>query len=179
MICQIGQLFDELGDGCPLILYADDLFLTEDEKLTVGCKRELTLELEMKDLGLMHYFLGLEVWQRPNEIFLSQGKYTVEIMQKFRMMYCKSMTTPMTINLKLLSDSSSDLVDPTMYRQLIGSLMYLVNTKPNICFAVNTLSQYMVEPRHVHWMAAKHMLSYLRGIIGYGLRYVSGGDVKL
>jgi len=89
------------------------------------------------------------------------------------------MATPMTINLKLLSDSSSDLVDPTMYRQLIGSLMYLVNTRPNICFAVNALSQYMVEPRHVHWMAAKHMLRYLRGTVGYGLRYVSGGDVKL
>jgi hypothetical protein len=68
------------------------------------------------------------------------------------MMDCKSMATPMLKNLKLLSDSSSDLVDPTMYKQLIGSLMYLVNTRPNICFAMNTLSQYMVEPRHVHWM---------------------------
>jgi hypothetical protein len=94
----------------------------------------------MKDLGLMHYFLGLEVWQRSDEIFLSQGKYTVEILQRFGMMECKSMATPMTINLKLLSDSSSDLVDPAMYRQFIGSLMYLVNTRPDICFAVNALS---------------------------------------
>jgi hypothetical protein len=132
----------------------------------------------MKDLGLMHYFLGLEVWQRSDEIFLSQGKYTVEILKKFRM-DCKSMTTPMTINLKRLSDKSSDLVDPTMYRQLIGSLMYFVKTRPDICFAVNTLSQHMVEPRHVHWMVAKHMLRYLHGMVGYGLRYVSGGDVKL
>jgi hypothetical protein len=66
-----------------------------------------------------------------------------------------------------------------MYKQLIGSLMYLVNTRSDICFAVNTLSQYMVEPRHVHWMAEKHMLRYLHGTIGYGLRYVSDGDVKL
>jgi hypothetical protein len=91
----------------------------------------------MKDLGLMHYFLGLEVWQRLDEIFLSQGKYTVEILQRFEMMDCKSMTTPMAINMKLLSESSSDLVDPTMYKQLIGSLMYLVDTRPNICFVVN------------------------------------------
>jgi hypothetical protein len=63
------------------------------------------------------------------------------------MMHCMSMTTPMTINLKLLSDKSSDLVDPTMYIHLIGSFMSLINTKPNICFAVNTLSQHMVEPR--------------------------------
>jgi hypothetical protein len=95
------------------------------------------------------------------------------------MMDCKSMTTAMTINMKLLSDSSSNLVDPTMYRQLIGSLMYLVNTRPDICFAVNTLSQHMVEPKQVHWMAAKHILRYLRGTIGYGLRYVSSGDVRL
>ena len=95
------------------------------------------------------------------------------------MMDCKSMTTPMTINLKLLSEKSSDLVDPTMYRQLIGSLMYLINTRPDICFAVNTLSQHMVEPRYVHWMAAKHMLRYLCGTVGYGLRYVSSGDMKL
>jgi hypothetical protein len=96
----------------------DDLFLTGDEKLIDGCKRELTLEFKMKDLDLM----GLEVWQRPNEIFLSQGKYIVEILQRFGMMDCKSMATPMMTNLKLLSDSSSDLVDPTMYRQLIEIL---------------------------------------------------------
>jgi hypothetical protein len=57
--------------------------------------------------------------------------------------------------------------------------MYLVNTRPDICFAVNTLSQHMVEPRQVHWMAANHMLSKLHGTVGYGLRYVSGEDVKL
>jgi hypothetical protein len=90
------------------------------------------------------------------------------------MMDYKSMTTPMVTNLKLLSDSSSDLVDPMMYRQLIGSLMYLVNTRSNICFVVNTLSQYMVEPRHVHLVATKHVLRYLHGTVGYGLRYVSG-----
>ena len=95
------------------------------------------------------------------------------------MMDCKSMTTPMITNLKLLSDSSSDLVDPTMYRQLIGSLMYLVNTGPNICFVVNTLSQYMVEPGHVNLVVAKYVLRHLHGTIGYGLRYVLDGEVKL
>jgi hypothetical protein len=83
----------------------------------------------MKDVDLMYYFFRLEVWKRSYEIFLNQGKYTVEILNKFGMMDCKSMTTPMTINSKLLSDKSSNLVDPTMYRQLIGSLMYLVNTR--------------------------------------------------
>jgi hypothetical protein len=170
---------DELGNDCPLILYVDDLFLTGDEKLIVGCKTELAPKFKMKDLGLMHYFLGLEVWQRSDETFLSQGKYIVEILQRFRMMDCKSMTTPVTINMKLLSDSSSDLVDPTMYRQLIGSLMYLVNTRSDICFAVNTLSQHMVEPRQVHWMAAKDMLEcsgskeYFRMLLQLGIGVIS------
>lgn len=99
----------------------------------------------MKDLGLMHYFLGLEVWQRPNEIILSQGKYTIDILKRFGIMDYKPMLTPMETNLKKLSISAanSDFIDPLEYRQLIGSLMYLVNTKPDICYAVSSLSQFM------------------------------------
>ena len=70
-----------------------------------------------------------------------QKKYAVEILKRFRVMDCKSMATPMASNLKLLSDVSSESIDATMYRQLIGSLMYLMNTRPDICFAVNTLRQ--------------------------------------
>jgi hypothetical protein len=95
------------------------------------------------------------------------------------MMYCKSMARPMVINLKLMTDSYSYLVDPTMYKQLIRSFMYLVNTRSDICFTVNTLSRYMVEPRHVHWITTKHVLRYLHGTIGYGFKYVSDGAVKL
>jgi hypothetical protein len=68
-----------------LVLYVDDLFLTGSERLIVECKKTLTAKFEMKDLSMMHYFLGLEVWKRTNEIFLSQGKYTVEILKKFNM----------------------------------------------------------------------------------------------
>jgi hypothetical protein len=104
-----------------LILYVDGLFLTGDEGLIVGCKRELISEFEMKDLGLMHYFLGLEVWQRQGEIFLAQGKYTMDVLKRFGMVDCKPMSTPMITNLRKLhdSDTGSDLVDSTMYRQLI------------------------------------------------------------
>jgi hypothetical protein len=77
----------------------------------------------MKDLGLMHYFLGLEVWQSLEDIFLNQGKYVVEILKRFNMMVCKSMSTPMETNMKLLVDTSSKIVDVTLYIQMIGSLM--------------------------------------------------------
>ena len=86
------------------------------------------------------YFLGMEVWQNADGISLGQGKYTVEILKRFGMMDCKAMTTPMASNLKLLSDASLELVDATMYHHMIGSLMYLMNTRPDICFAMNTLS---------------------------------------
>jgi hypothetical protein len=125
----------------------------------------------MKDLGLMHYFLGLEVWQSPERIFLNQGKYTVEILKRFDMLECKPMNTPMEAKLKLLVDTSSNLIDATLYRQIIGSLMYLTNTRPDICFVVNTLSQFLVEPRHVHLVAAKHVMRYLKGTMDYGLNY--------
>ena len=114
-----------------------------------------------------------------DEIVLSQGKYNMEILKRFGMMDHKSMTTPMTMNLKLLSDTSSETVDATLNRQIIGLLMYLTNTRPDICFAVNTLSQYMVEPRHVQLITAKHVLSYLKGTIYYGLRYVADCKFKL
>ena len=97
------------------------------------------------------------------------------------MMDCKSMTTPMVSNLKKLHETTSctNLVDSTMYRHLIGSLLYLVHTRPDICFAVSALSQFMTDPRHVHWVATKHVLRYLHGTIGYGLKYTSAGGVRL
>jgi hypothetical protein len=97
-------------------MYVDDLFLTGEEKLITDCKKKLAVEFEMKDLGLMHYFLGLEVWQSPEKIFLNQGKYAVEILKRFDMLECKSMNTPMETKLKLMVDSSSELVDATLYK---------------------------------------------------------------
>ena len=87
------------------------------------------------------------------------------------MMYSKAMTTPTTSNLKLLSDASLESVDATIYCQMIGSLMYLKNTRPDIFFAVNTWSQYLIDLRHVHLIATKHILSYLKGTIDNGLKY--------
>jgi hypothetical protein len=74
---------------------------------------------------------------------LNQGKYAVEILKRFGMFDCKAMATPMVSNLKLLQDMTSETVDVTLYRKMVGSLMYLMNTRPDICFVVNILSQYM------------------------------------
>ena len=95
------------------------------------------------------------------------------------MMDYKAMATPMASNLKLLSDASSNMVDAMMYRQLIRSLMYLMNTRPDICFAVNTLSQFLTDPRHVHLITAKHILRYLKGTVDYGLKYKAYQKINL
>ena len=136
----------------------DDLFLTRSSKLIKDCKENLATEFDMKDLGHMHYFLGLEVWQQKGEIFLGQGRYTTEILKRFQMEDCRPMATPMITNWKKIDTTEDDEADPTLYRQFIGLLMYLVNTRPNIYYAVNTLSQFMVEPRRAQWAAAKHVL---------------------
>jgi len=97
----------------------------------------------------------------------------------FDMMEFKPMTTLMITNLERLRSFELRPVDPSKYRQLIGSLMYLVNTRPDICFAVNILSQFQVDPKHDHWIAAKHVLRYMRGTIHYYLKYDRRNDVHL
>eukprot|EP00253_Pinus_taeda_P005529 PITA_05529 len=158
-----------------LVLYVDDLVITGAERLIKHCKRDLVTEFEMKDIGLMHYFLGLEVWEEEGHFFLGQGKYIVDILSRFHMEDCRPMSTLMITNWKKLHASDSELVDPTLYTQLIGSLMYLVNIRPDICFAVNTMSQFMCEPRKVHWVAAKYILrkSTSGCCFGLGLAIVS------
>jgi hypothetical protein len=137
-----------------LILYVDDLFITGAKDLIAECKMGLASEFEMSDIGLMHYFLGMELWQEGH-IFLEQGKYATCILSRFQMEDCRPMFTPMITNWKKLSASDIQLVDSTIYRQLIGSLMYLVNTRPYIFFSVNILSQHMVELRSVHMIGKK------------------------
>jgi hypothetical protein len=87
------------------------------------------------------------------------------------------MDTPMNADIRKVKVLYSDPVDPSLYQQLIGSLMYLLNTQPYICFVVNTLSQFQVEPRHDHWINAKHVLRYIHGTINYGFRYMASNNI--
>jgi hypothetical protein len=89
------------------------------------------------------------------------------------------MNTPMETKLKLMVDTSSELIDATLYRQIIGSLMYLTNTRLDICFSVNTLSQFLVEPIRVHLVTSKHVMRYLKGTLDCGLSYNGDHDFKL
>ena len=146
-----------------IMLYVDDLFLAE--------KRN-SIEFQERDLLPSSKDLDMEVWQNADGISLDQGKYVVEILKRIRMMDYKAMTTHMASNLKLLSDASSEMVDTMMYHQMISSLMYLTNTRPDIFFSMNTL-------RHVHLMVAKLAVRYLKGTLEYGINYDTNQKIKL
>eukprot|EP00253_Pinus_taeda_P017574 PITA_17574 len=124
------NLYHIMVGGKPLIivLCVDDLILTGDDQLIKSCKDDLAREFEMKDMDIMHYFLGMEVWQKDGEVFVSQGKYANEILKRFHMEKGKPMQTPLVGNWRKEDATSGQLVAATVYRQLVGSLMYLVNT---------------------------------------------------
>ena len=132
----------------------------------------------MKDLGMMHYFLGLEVWKFPDEIFLSQGNMLLKYL--IYLGFCIASYEHFDVtNLKFLKDNSLDTVDVILCRHIIGSLMCLKDNQPYICFAIKTMSQDMVEPVHVYLVATKHVMRYLKGTLDYGLRYAVDGEIKL
>eukprot|EP00253_Pinus_taeda_P030173 PITA_30173 len=140
---------------------------------------DLCSTFDMTDLGLLHYCLGAEVWQTEINIFLSQSKYARSLMDRFRMQDCKPAMTPMEPRLKLSAQSSSPLVDESLFRQLVGSLIYLTATRPDISFAVSYISRFISAPKADHWIAAKHVLHYVSGTPDYGLLYTRSSDPTL
>jgi hypothetical protein len=122
---------------------------------------------EMTNLGEMSYFLGMEVQQNQCGIFICQQKYAKEILKKFKMEECKSMTTPMNVKEKFCKEDGADKVDEAIYRSLIGCLMYLIATRPDIMHAVNLLSRFMHCASEVHFKVAKRVVRYIKGTLSY------------
>ena len=102
-------------------------------------------EFDMTDLGRMRYFLGLEVLQRADGIFICQKKYAQEVLERFNMVGCNAVSNPIVPGFKLVTDSAGMTINNTQYMQMAGSLMYLTSTRPNIMFVVNLLSQYLAH----------------------------------
>lgn len=125
----------------------------------------------MTDLGEMSYFLGIEVLQKENEVFICQQKYAKEILKKFKMEDCKSTTTPMNLKEKFCKEDGAKKVDEVLYRSLIGCLMYLTATRPDIMHAVSLLSRYMHCASEIHLQAAKRIIRYIKGTVNYGIKF--------
>ncbi|XP_039145628.1 uncharacterized mitochondrial protein AtMg00810-like [Dioscorea cayenensis subsp. rotundata] len=105
---------------------------------------------EMSDLGIMSYFLGLEIMQRPDGIFVKQKNYVENLLHQLNMKQCKSMPTPMGVNDRQRDEDSELFNDLRLYRSLVGKLIYLTHTRPDICYAVNYLSRSMNSPSKDH-----------------------------
>eukprot|EP00253_Pinus_taeda_P023258 PITA_23258 len=124
-------------------------------------------EFEMTDMGLLRYFLGIEVDQNENGIFISQTKYVNEVLGRFNMQEWKAVITPTVMGLKLSKVDSSRDFDPSLYKSIVGSLMYLTATRPDIMFDVSLISRFMERPKEAHWQAAKIILRYVKGAISW------------
>ncbi|KAL4377055.1 hypothetical protein GQ457_02G041490 [Hibiscus cannabinus] len=128
-------------------------------------KKAMTKEFEMTYIGEMSYFLGVEVKQTEDGIFLSQKKYAEQILNKFRMKDYKPVATPAETGMKLSVDSTREPVNPTLFKSIVGSLRYLTITRPDITYAVGLISRFMENPKQDHWIAAKRILRYVKGTL--------------
>ena len=134
---------------------------------------------EMKDLGELRYCLGLDIWRDSRQNFLSLGKYVISLQEIFRMDQCKDATVPLQQNIKLRSEDGSKEADSSLYRYLVGRLIYLTTTRPDLAYPVSVLSQYMSKLLESHWNETKGVLRYLQETVDYGIIYTNSYDVRL
>eukprot|EP00253_Pinus_taeda_P003040 PITA_03040 len=134
-----------------VVLYVDDVIFTgNDVYLIENFKIVMKEEFEMTDMGLLRYFLGIEVDQNENEIFISQAKYVNEVLARFNMQDSETAITPTVMGLKLSKEDINKDFDPSLYKSIVGNLMYLTATRPNIMFVVSLISRFMEKPKEAH-----------------------------
>ncbi|XP_049410533.1 uncharacterized mitochondrial protein AtMg00810-like [Solanum stenotomum] len=136
-------------------------------------------KFEMTDLGLLHYFLGLEVKQREGEVFVSQKKYASDLLKRFGLVNCKSVATPMNMNEKLQQEDGTGQANARSFRSLVGGLIYLAHTRPDISYSVGVVSRFMSNPSKHHFGAAKRILHYVAGTLEYGISYSQVSNFRL
>ncbi|XP_057730454.1 uncharacterized mitochondrial protein AtMg00810-like [Arachis stenosperma] len=173
------SLFTKItASGITIILvYVDDLVLTGDDISEINrIKGILHDKFKIKDIGDLKFFLGMEVARSAKGIHLCQRKYALDILEDFGFLDCKPVSTPMDYHAKLSSENGTLLSDFTNYRQLVGRLMYLANTRPDISYVMGRLSQFIDCPTTAHLEAAFRVLRYLKGCPTLGLFFPSDSD---
>ncbi|KAJ0568794.1 putative RNA-directed DNA polymerase [Helianthus annuus] len=162
------------------LIYVDDVILTgNDVKKIEETKAFLDNKFSIKDLGPLKYFLGIEVTRTREGLILSQRKYILDILEDSGMMGCKPSAFPMEQNTKLAKNDEEVRADANQYRRLVGRLLYLQATRPDITYSVNVLSQFVGDPRANHMEAAMRVLRYLKGTPGQGILLSKGGGTNL
>ncbi|CAM8890431.1 unnamed protein product [Rhodiola kirilowii] len=159
------SLFTMKKDGAFIILlvYVDDVIITGTSSTLISeVKQYIHDKFRIKDLGLLKYFLGLEVARSDAGIFLCQRKYALELLDEHNLLQCKPTKTPLNLKHKLSLSIEALLPDPLPYRQLVGKLIYLSITRPDLAYSIHILSQYMQKPTEEHMRAALRLLRFIK-----------------
>lgn len=173
-IYRVGNIF------VAALIYVDDVIIVGNNPSKINETKEyLNKRFSIKDLGNLKYFLGIEVTRTKEGLVLSQRKYTLDILKDCGALGSRPSAFPMEQNLKVGKDEEGSRVDANQYRRLIGRLLYLQATRPDIVYSVNVLSQFVSDPRHNHMEAATRILRYLKSTPGQGILLPKEGGSNL
>lgn len=163
-----------------LIMYVDDMVITGNDCEEIAhLRKHLFTKFEMKDLGGLKYFLGIEVLRSKSGIYISQRKYIMDLLTEVGMLDCKPCDTPMAVNHKLTIVEGGPSTDKRQYQRLVGKLIYLSHTRPDIAYAVSVVSQFMHSPQEQHMDAVIRILRYLKSTPGRGIVFRNNGHLDI
>ncbi|KAB2625790.1 hypothetical protein D8674_017450 [Pyrus ussuriensis x Pyrus communis] len=161
-------------------VYVDDIVYTgSSDTMLDRFKNDMMQHYEMTDLGLLHHFLGMGIVQTKKSIFIHQKKYAMKLLEKFGLQGCKSVGTPLVANERLCKNDGSEAADESEYRKLVGSLLYLTATRPDIMFGISLLARFMHGPTKKHMGTSRRVLRYIQGTMDFGIEYVKGKSALL
>ena len=161
-------------------MYVDDIIITGNDSTEIqGLEEHLDQSFQVKRLGPVKYFLRIEFDRSSDRILMTQQKYILDLMEETKHTKCRISDTPIEVNHRLTLDDKDPEIEIISYQKLIGKLLYLSHTRPDICFTINVLSQFMHLPCNSHFQAANRVLKYLTGTIGFGLTYRKVGKIDL
>ncbi|GKB38779.1 retrovirus-related pol polyprotein from transposon TNT 1-94 [Tanacetum coccineum] len=161
-------------------IYVDDIiFASTNTAMCNEFANQMTTRFKMSMMRQMSFFLGLQISQSPRGIFINQSKYASEIVKKYGLLTTDSVNTPMVEKNKLDEDLQGKQVDATLYRGMIGSLMYLTSSRPDLIYAICLCAQYQAKPTEKHLQVVKRIFRYLKGTINMGLWYSKDTDMSL
>ncbi|KAL1213017.1 Retrovirus-related Pol polyprotein from transposon RE2 [Cardamine amara subsp. amara] len=163
-------VFHRNGVSLQILVYVDDLMISGNSSSAIQeLKDYLSTCFKMKDLGPAKYFLGLEIARSPEGFYVCQRKYSLDIVTETGLLGCKPAGSPIDQNHRLALADGPILPNPAEYRRLVGRLVYLASTRPDLSYAIHVLSQFMKQPRQDHWDVAMKVVRYLKGTIGQGI----------
>ncbi|GKC92944.1 putative ribonuclease H-like domain-containing protein [Tanacetum coccineum] len=162
------------------MVYVDDIiFGSTNKELCTGFEKLMKDKFQMSSMGEFTFFLGLQLQQKEDGIFISQDKYVADILKKFNYTDVKSALTPIDLEKPLVKDGGADNVNVHLYRSMIGSLMYLTASRPDIMFVVYACARFQVTPKTSHLLVVKRIFRYLKGKPTLGLWYSKDSPFEL